>query len=161
VNNFGLGINRKKTRIYSPHASHQYLGVLIGKDGLRLPRHVRKQLERSIYALRTFGIEALEIRYRNQDTQLNIRRDKNRFLKSGSFLKRLVGQIVYAKQVDAEFARTAAGVVSIVIATNPHAWLERFSEDERGSITSSLRTILHLPRIVKEVAEITESDEPW
>jgi hypothetical protein len=161
VNDFGLGINRKKTRIYSPQASHQYLGVLIGKDGLRLPRHVRKQLERSVYVLRTFGIEALETRYRNQDSQLNIRGDKNRHLKSGSFLKRLVGQIAYVKQVDAEFARTAAGVVSIVIATNPHAWLERFSEDERGSITRSLRTILHLPRIVKEVAEVTENGEPW
>lgn len=165
VNDFGLGINRKKTRIYSPQASHQYLGVLIGREGLRLPRHSRAQLERSIYALRTYGIEALEFRYRSDDPQLNMRREKYRYLKSGSFLKRLVGQIVYVKQIDAELARTAAGVVSIVIATNPHAWLNRFSEVERGSISSSLRTILQLPKIAKEAAEeaaeVTASDEPW
>jgi RNA-directed DNA polymerase len=143
INRFALNINSKKTRIYTPHSSHQLLGVLIGEDGVRLTKRYARSIKSSARALSTFGLSALEEEYACSNTVLHAHRAKSRG-HSPTFLKRYVGQLSYVSQLDPKWAKDLARELYAVILADPKTWYRQYDEDSKKEIISALNALTKL-----------------
>jgi len=153
---FGLGLNTSKTRIYGPSAGKHYLGCLIDKDRIRVPRHYRRKVESVDYCLEKFGLQKTEKFYGDRAIELLIAEEissvKGRdvlFADQGKtsspashFITRYAGQIVYLHQIDTVLAMKFARKCLSAIKKDQEFFDGYYSEFVKKWVLRSLGTIL-------------------
>jgi hypothetical protein len=141
VNEFGMTINKNKTRIYAPNSSFQYLGLLVGDERVRLPRHYRNQLDKTEYMLGRIGLQQAEIEY-SRNNLLTIAHAQKTANRAHFFLTRYIGQLMYVRQVEPGLATTYARSLNTHILGDPTTWAAYYDDYTRISVTSALKILL-------------------
>lgn len=188
IRQFGLALNHAKTKIYAPSAPNHYLGLIVGADQLRLPRHYRRKLELTGYCLEKIGLARTEDSYssrifnsHSQDelevvtTRSSVLRQHDKKSRDGAsdFLARFVGQIVYVNQIEPELAKKYALLCHDVLSKESQYFnfFSSYSQENKDWIAASLKTILafeapfdwHQEPTIRENPEDYEDyeDSPW
>ncbi len=141
VNSYALNLNKQKTRIYSQNGSHQYLGLLIGQDRVKLPEHYRRKIINSARALEKFGLGAVEEEYTAGKESLSAHKSKSA-VPASCFLTRFVGQLSYISQVEPEWSRELAHGVIKAILNDAITWARRYDEQTRATVHATLQKLI-------------------
>ena len=141
VNEFGMTINKNKTRVYGPNSSFQYLGLLISKDRVRLPRHYRDQLDKTDYMIGRIGLRQVELEYTNNNPAISADRKKTAG-QAGFFITRYVGQLTYAHQIEPDLSKKHAKSLSMHILNDHNTWARYYDDYTRSFVTASLKVLL-------------------
>lgn len=101
-NTYGFELNNRKTRLLTPGARKQYLGLLLNSPGVRLTVEKRKALETTIWALEKYGVieHSKHLGFTSESAD-NL--DSNDI--GELFFNKFWGQISYVLDVDKPFAR--------------------------------------------------------
>lgn len=187
IRQFGLALNHAKTKIYAPSAPKHYLGLIVGADRLRLPRHYRRKLELMGYCLKKIGLARTQDSYssrifnsHSQDelevvtTRSSVLRQHDKKSRdASSFLARFVGQIVYVNQIEPELAKKYALICHDVLSKESQYFnfFNPYSYENKDWIAASLKTILafeapfdwYQEPTIRENREDYEdyNDSPW
>lgn len=102
ANEVGFDLNSKKTRILTPGARKQHLGLLIDRPGVRLTKEKRRSIEAMFWALEKFGV--LNHVQRNI-APVAAESSAQAFELAHTFINRLWGQIAYVLDVEPQFAK--------------------------------------------------------
>jgi hypothetical protein len=155
---FGLSLNTSKTRIYGPSAGKHYLGCLIDKDRIRVPRHYRRKVESVSYCLEKFGLQKTEKLYGDRAMEIIIAEEKSSIIgkdvlfadggktshPASHFITRYVGQIVYLHQIDSELALKFARKCLSAIQKEREFFDGHYSEFVTKWVLRSLETVLKI-----------------
>lgn len=110
----GFRLHARKTRIVPPGARRQVLGVLVGAPGLRLLRKTRFQIDSDLRAIAKFGFRR-HAKKSGLDNEL-------------SLLNRVFGQLVWAHEVNREWAEPRMESLSRLAATQLESLFRRLDD---------------------------------